>query len=165
MNKKKDTKLAVFRLKADGYRGIMEEMGELCDKCLVQDTKWYFIPSPPNEVILRVSLSSRKVVKLHCKAKMFEYEELPDFEPSQDEYRQVCIYGDALTGLFHETSLIALKYPRELAKTIIERAFHIFLFQVGIFSWRKEAEMFTELALNRAVLYGKYGWNIVGVTE
>ena len=151
-------KLNHFTIYKNGYSETIEILVKL-KTILTLDNNWYFIPNPKG-TLLRVSPSSAKAIRRELSKLLGNEEWLEEksFEPTEDEHWHARFVGDDLTVIFHDVSLLALKYPREVMKVIFERMCHIFMFQIGIMDWKEEAKILSQLALRRAELYGRHGY-------
>ena len=146
-----------FTLYTRGYSETVELIAQL-SPTLEKDASWYFIPNPQG-TLLRVEPQSAKA--LTKKLKQMEglkwLEEKP-FEPKKDEHLYARFVGEDLAPIFHAVSMLAIKYPPKVMEIIFERMCHIFMFQIGIMDWKREAEILGKLALRRAELYGRHGF-------
>lgn len=119
---------------------------------LHKDPMWHFFLDEEG-ITLRFSKEFEGKVRDFCKKRVVRYSEVSDFEPSVHEYWGVRYIGDDLQPLFHQMSLLAIKYPRNvILRQVHERVNHIMVNQCGIHDFEQEAELYFDLGKGRLKL-------------
>lgn len=147
-------KLLTYRIDINTGQARKLRLQYLYEQLLKDDPYWHFFQDEGG-ITLRVSEDfGKKLEKLMKK----EVDRRDDYEPAKGEYPDIKFLGDDWIPLFHELSVLSIKYPAGVMNSyVLERLGHAIVNQGGLFDFQEEAFIYAGLAIKRAVLGGKYG--------
>jgi len=149
-------KLLTYRLNQKKGKIIdkLKLINNLYYEVLEKDKFWHFFLDgkggtirfqPKYEVRVKKFMSDNK--------EKFGFQKRKIYEPKKSEYYGVSYIGDDLLPLFHEMSVLSAKYPTYvILKPVLERLNHGLVNMSGLHNFRDEADIYLDLAFNRAKL-------------
>lgn len=152
-------KLITYRLNTEDFTGKKNLLIALRDGVLKGDSFWHFFLDPEGGTLRFQVKNDTKVnhwLKYNAKNYHVKYLKRTIYEPSKHEYQGVSFLGDDVLPLFHEMSLLTLKYPAYIiVRPILERLNHGLVNMTGVHDFTTEALLYNQLAEGRARLVGK----------
>ncbi len=123
---------------------------------LSKDPYWHFFLDQ-NGGTLRFSPEVegkvRDYLTKHAESRGIKWKRSTDYDPTKHEYFGVSFLGDDMIPLFHDMSILSIKYPGYiLRQPILERLTHGLINMSGVHDFRIEAEIYLGLAMGRARL-------------
>jgi hypothetical protein len=121
---------------------------------LAKDPYWHFFLDQ-NGGTLRFSPNVEEKVRnyltKHLSGRGMKWKRSTDYDPTKHEYFGVSFLGNDMIPLFHDMSVLSVKYPGYiLRQPILERLNHGLINMSGVHDFRIEAEIYLELAMGRA---------------
>ena len=123
---------------------------------LRKDSFWHYF-FDPDGATLRFTPSFEKRVRnwliKNCQDKKFSFRRAGKYEPRRHEYYGISFLSDDILPLFHEMSVLSVKYPRNVILwPLLERLTHGLINMNGIHDFEREAHYYLALATMRAEL-------------
>jgi hypothetical protein len=125
---------------------------------LLKDRFWHFFFDPGGSTF-RFSPAYEGKVRVwltrHAHDRGFTWKKSTNYDPRKHEYLGVSFLGDDILPMFHELSVLSVKYPSYIiTRPIFERFNHALINMAGIHNFAIESELYMDLAFSRARLAG-----------
>ena len=139
-----------YKYEALDYKSRCILFYNLYQDILKRDNYWHFWMDYEGAT-LRISLSFEKKVTSWLKNRHINFKRRTIYQPVKHEYYGISFLGDDILPLFHEISVLSIKYPpKVIFNPILDRLNHCLMINCGVLGHKREAEMYLDMAFKRA---------------
>ena len=148
-------KLKTYRIDQKTYypTGKMVFFKSLHESVLRKDPYWHFFldwGGATLRFLPKLEWPVRQWLGKNAKGHRMRWKKSTDYDPSRHEYWGVSYLGDDILPLFHDMSVLSIKYPGYVLRMpVLERLNHGLINMAGIHDFRTEAEIYLDLAFSR----------------